>query len=81
MNFLYRYARTISPPSKQLLIYGFFAVLCQLTFLYLFCLDTSVGTSADVLRHVYIPLLEYPFLSLLLLIGGTRLIDLFHPSD
>ena len=76
MNFLYRYARTISPPSKQLLIYGFFAVLCQLTFLYLFCLDTSVGTSADVLRHVYIPLL-----SLLLLIGGTRLIDLFHPSD
>ena len=78
MNVLRRLADGICPPSKLILIYGFFAVLCQLTFLYLFCVDAAPTTSADVLRHVYIPLLEYPFLSILLLLGGTRLIDAFY---
>lgn len=78
MNGLRRLADGISPPSGLILIYGFFAVFCQVTFLYLFCAEAAPSTSADVLRHVYIPLLEYPFLSILLLFGGTRLIDAFY---
>lgn len=71
----------ISKPAKLLLHYGFFAVLCQ-SVMILFCIlceDSSV--SDEVLRYRYVPYLEYPLMSLSILIGGALLIDWVIPKQ
>ena len=61
--------------SRLIFIYGFFTLLCQLSFLYLSAsifLDTN---SAEMFRYIYFPYLEYPILSFTLIIGGGLLVD------
>ncbi|MBQ8331813.1 MAG: hypothetical protein IJX94_04880 [Clostridia bacterium] len=66
---------SISKPSRICLIYGLYAILFQLSILFLFMLTEQSTVSADVLLHIYLPLLEYPLMSLTLLLGGCLLID------
>ncbi len=65
----------VSIPSRLCLVFGLFAILCQLCFLYLWISIESPTVSADVLAHTFAPLLEYPLMSLTLLLGGTLLIE------
>ncbi|MBR2293154.1 MAG: hypothetical protein IKA44_02445 [Clostridia bacterium] len=66
---------SVSIPSRLCLVFGLFAILCQLCFLYLWISIESPTVSADVLAHTFAPLLEYPLMSLTLLLGGTLLIE------
>lgn len=61
--------------ARLCLHYGFFAVMCQsaMILLCVLCEDPSVETA--LLRYRYLPYLEYPLMSLTLLIGGALLID------
>lgn len=64
-----------SPPARLLLHYGSFAVLCQSALLLLWIRSTDPSVTAEVLRHRFLPLLEYPLMSIALLLGGALLID------
>ena len=59
--------------AQRLLVYGFFAILCQLVFIFLFLILQPPHISLSVLRHFYAPWLEYPLVSLALTIGGAVL--------
>lgn len=65
----------ISRYAKLCLHYGIFAVLsqCVMILLCVLCEDESVAT--ELLRYRYLPYLEYPLMSLALLVGGSLLID------
>ncbi len=56
-----------------LLIYGLFAVLCQVAFLFVWVESKSILLTADILSHRYASFLEYPLMSILLLFGGALL--------
>lgn len=64
-----------SLPARLLLHYGLFAILCQCALLLLNCLCCDPSISPEVLRHRVLPLLEYPLMSLTLLLSGSLLID------
>ena len=66
---------SVSTPSQLILLFGLFSVLSQLAFLLLWALIEAPTVSADVLAHTFVPLLEYPLMSLTLLLGGTLLIE------
>ena len=59
--------------TSLLLIYGFFAVLCQLCLMLLCLRMEDPSRSFALLRHVYLPWLESPLVSVLLIIGGATL--------
>ena len=62
-------------PALLLLHFGTYAVLCQLTgILLLVCLSPDT-VSTEVLRHTVTPYLEYPLMSLALILGGSLLLD------
>lgn len=63
------------PLSRQLFIYGFFSVLCQLAFLYLSADIFLSENSRTMLEYIYVPYIEYPILSIAIIIGGGLLID------
>jgi hypothetical protein len=64
----------LSPPfAQRWLIYGLYAVFCQMTAIFLFLILQLPVTSFAVLRHFYAPWLEYPLCSLLLTVGGAVL--------
>ena len=68
----------ISLPSSlsfRLLHYGSFAVLCQLVALSFLILTAEPSVTLPVLAHKFVPLLEYPLMSLSLLLSGALLID------
>ena len=67
--------------SQIILIYGLFAILCQLSFLYLSASIFLSANSAEMLGYIYIPYLEYPILSLAIVIGGGLLIDYVYLHD
>ncbi len=67
--------RTVSRPSYLLLLFGTYAVLCQLTFILLSVRTAPETVSLDVLRHRVIPWLEYPLMSLTLIFGGGALLE------
>lgn len=67
--------------SKMLLMYVFYAVLCQLTLLMLLMLCEASGTPASLLFHRYFYLLEYPLTCLVLLIGGALLWEYILLND
>ena len=61
--------------SLKFLHYGLFAVLCQLIFMML-SIDLSLAShSMELVRYTYVPYLEYPIVSVTLIIGGAFLID------
>ena len=60
--------------SLSLLIYGLFTVLCQSAFLFVWVESQSDALPADVLLHRYASFLEYPLMSLLLIVGGALLV-------
>ncbi len=61
--------------SRQLWLYGFYALLCQMLFLFLFLTEDVQILSSATLLHKYLPLLEYPIMSFSLLIGGALFYD------
>lgn len=72
--------RKIPAPSVGVLsrlfpFLGTYAVLCQLTFILLYVCAAPADLSPDVLRHTVTPWLEYPMMSLVLVFGGTLLLD------
>ena len=58
----------------SLLKYGLFAVLCQLSILFIWIESMSSSLSGDILYHRYASYLEYPLASILLLLGGSLFI-------
>ncbi len=60
----------------QLLIYGSYAILCQLSFLFLLVGTQSERLNSDILYHRYFPFLEYPLSSILILLGGVLLLKI-----
>ena len=67
--------RTIpcSPLAKKCLTYGLFAVICNLTSI-LF-LATVDGAPPYILAHRFAPMLEYPIMTVVILIAGALLFD------
>ena len=63
------------PLSRQIFIYGLFAILSQLTFLYLSASIFLYDHSRVMLGYIYTPYLEYPILSIAILLGGCLIID------
>ena len=66
---------SVSRPSLLCLTFGTYAVLCQVSMILLFALAVPENVASDVLRHWILPWLEYPLMSLALLLGGALLID------
>ena len=73
-TFTYRPIR--SHPAKLCLIYGLYAILCQLSFILLHALYVAPYISSDVLRHWFVPYLEYPLMSITLILVGSVLLEL-----
>ena len=67
--------------SRQIFIYGLFAILCQVTFLYLHASIFLHNHSPAMLEYIYTPYLEYPLLSIAVLFGGGLIIDLIFLYD
>ena len=69
--------RTIIPCSLSVrfMIYGFFTILCQLAFLVLCINITIIERGPHIARYIYLPCIEYPIVSLALIIGGALLFD------
>ena len=65
----------LSSLSYRLLCYGTYAVLCQLVLLTLWILSTDPSVCPEVVAHRFVPLLEYPIMSIALLLSGALLID------
>ena len=61
--------------SFYLLLFGIFAVLCQLVLIILHMNFFHPTASPSVLLHTYAHFLQYPLASLTLSIGGALLID------
>ncbi len=61
--------------SYRLLFLGTYAVLCQLTLILLYVCVMPDDISHDVLRHTVLPWLEYPLMSLALILGGATLLN------
>ena len=67
--------------SGKIFIYGFFTVLCQLSFLYLSANIFLSENSPQMLRYIYIPYLEYPLACVAIIIGGALLVDWIFIRD
>lgn len=61
--------------ARLFLVYGLFSVLCLLSLLWLHMLTEPPSVSLAVVAHRYVPLLEYPLMSLALTLGGGLLLD------
>lgn len=61
--------------SMRFLTYGFFAIFSQLVFLILAVDITLSERGPYIARYIYLSCLEYPLLSLALIIGGALLFD------
>ena len=59
--------------SKKCLIYGFFAVICNLSAL-LFLVKCD-DAPAYILAHKFAPFLEYPLMTVAILVAGAMLFD------
>lgn len=65
--------------SKKCLIYGFFAVICNLSaILFLVKCDDA---PAYILAHRFAPFLEYPLMSIAILIAGAMIMDYFYYAE
>ena len=73
--------KQISSLTQRWLIYGFFAILCQLGSIFLFLVLQPSTVSDSVLRHLYAPWLEYPLVSLALTVGGAVLFTYLEQND
>ena len=74
-KWIYQKQLSVSRPSLLCLILGTYTVLCQLSMILLYASTTPDTVSTDVLRHIIIPWLEYPLMSLALVIGGAALLN------
>ena len=63
------------PGTFHFLIAGVYAVFCQLCFIFL-SFERTGPVSAAMLRENWLPYLEYPLMSLLLVFLGGLLIEL-----
>ena len=59
--------------SQKCLIYGFFAVICNLTAILL--MTQTDASPAYILAHRFAPLLEYPVMTVVILVAGAMLFD------
>ncbi len=71
----------ISKLSLSIMIYGFFAVLCQLFLILLQVLAEDPSVSHGVLTHRYLPYLEYPLMSVTLLLCGAYLLEYIQQKE
>ena len=67
---------SFSRTAQLCLIYGFFAVLFQLTMILLCCLAAEEYLSPPIILYHFSPWLDYPLMSLVLLFAGAALLDL-----
>lgn len=70
------YHRTLGRHTVLCLTYGMYAVLCQLALIYLHAVHITPHVSADVLRHIFLPYLEYPLMSITVLFVGALLFEI-----
>ena len=70
-----KYRILYSALSQKCLIYGFFAVICNLSAI-LFSVKCD-DAPAYILAHRFAPFLEYPIMSITILIAGAMIMDRF----
>ena len=66
---------TLSDVAAKLLIVGLSIIIAYLIYRVAAIL-TETNTSSDVLTHIFAPQLEYIFMSLFLVVGGSLLLDI-----
>ncbi|MBO5938220.1 MAG: hypothetical protein J6Q82_01815 [Clostridia bacterium] len=71
----------ISRPARLLLFYGMFAVLSELCFILLYVEIQSHLLPPALLRHFYLPWLEYPLCALSLIFGGAYFLDYIQKNE
>ena len=69
------------PLSRSFMIYGAFTVFCQLVFIVLNINIRLLYDSPALVRYIYVPWLEYPILSLALILAGACLFDYINIRD
>ena len=57
------------------LLFGTYAVLCQITMIFLYAITIPITVSTDVICHTVLPWLEYPLMSLFLILVGATLLN------
>ncbi len=62
-----------SPLAQKCLIYGFFAVICNLTFIFFLAFNDSAPSY--ILVHKFAHMLEYPIMTVAILMGGALILD------
>ena len=68
-----------SPLAKKCLIYGFFAVICNLTFIFFLAFNDSAPPY--ILVHKFAHLLEYPIMTVAILVGGALILDYIEKEN
>ena len=66
---------SLSDVAAKLLIAGLSVIIAYLIYIVVSIL-TMPNTNADVLKHVFAPQLEHILMSLMLVIGGSLLLDI-----
>ena len=74
------FKRGLSRPSVSLLRYGFFAVLCQLSFIFLHAKIHAECVEGALLSLRFAPMLEHSMMSLAILFVGGYLIERTYPE-
>lgn len=64
-----------SAVSSKFMIYGFFAVICQLALILFTFTSIFTPSTAAYIKDTYFLYLEYPLASTALIIGGAYLMD------
>ena len=65
---------SLSRPSRLLMIYGIFSVLCHSTGI-LFLAASLKNASADVYFHRYFPMIEHSLVSFIAILIGTLALE------
>lgn len=74
-SFLQGPKRLLSKPSRRLLCYGLYAVLCQLMLILLHVIVHNANVSGALLALRFAPMLEHSTMSLSILACGVYLIE------
>ena len=71
----FRFKPLLSRPARRLLLYGLYAVLCQLAMIWLHTLAYAECVSGALLAHRFVPMLEHSLMSLAILAIGIYLVE------
>ncbi len=79
MNIMKKKTIPYSPLAKKCLTYGLFAIICNLTSI-LF-LAISDGAPPYILAHRFAPMIEYPIMTVAILVVGALLFDYIEKEN